>query len=438
MGIVSYVSNGVKKLFNLSLTDEKAWNPSLWTFSGSLSLSGETVTEETALTYSAVWNAVSLIAGTIAALPLHLMQKVDDKKKRVVDDDPLYYVMHDSPNPFMTAMAFRETFMSHILTWGNGYAEKVMTKTGQVKELWPIPPNRVLKIQFIDNNLWYEIKVDSDSVWLPREKVLHVPGLGFDGYVGYSVISQMAKKSIGLGMAMETFGSRYFGSGTHPGVVVTHPGPALSPEAHANLKKSLVESHSGLGQSHRLMLLEEGMSIVNLSIPPNDSQFLESRQFQIPEIARWFNLPPHKLKDLTKSSFNNIESEQQSFVTDSLVPWLVRLEQNYWMQLLTVGQKRQRMYWKHAVEGLLRGNSKDRAKFYKDMFGVGMSINQILEKEDMNPIDHEFADIPWVPANNMIPLTMVREFLQKNNGKEGDMEDIGNANQTSSSSNDTE
>jgi HK97 family phage portal protein len=238
------------------------------------------------------------------------------------------------------------------------------------------------------------------DLFLTREKVLHIAGLGFDGFVGYSVVA-MARKSIGLGMAMETFGSRFFGEGTHPGVIVEHP-QKLSPEAHSNLKKSLSDTYSGLGNSHRLMLLEEGMKFQKIVIDPKDSQFLESRQFNIPEIARWFNLPPHKLKDLTKSSFSNIESEQISFVTDSILPWLVRLEQSFNMQLLTESDReysgRGRLYYKHNVEGLLRADAAARGTYYREMFNIGaMCINEIREKEDMDPIDG--GDVHLVPLN---------------------------------------
>ena len=405
----------VKDFFirNLSLSDPKAWNPSLWNLAGSQSLSGEVVNEESALTYSAVWNAVSLISGTIGSLPLHLMQR-KDTARRIAEDRKMYAVLHDQWNPLMTAMAGRECMMAHILTWGNGYAEKVTDVFGEVRQLWPITPNRV-RPMMMDGELVYRITLPNTmpDVILPREKVLHIPGLGFDGFMGYSVIS-MARKSIGLGMAMETFGSLFFGQGTHPGVIVSHPGK-LGPESYKNMKGALTEAYSGLGQSHRLMLLEEGLKMEKVGIPNNDAQFLESRNFQIPEIARWFNLPPHKLKDLTRSSFSNIESEQISFVRDSIMPWLVRLEQNYQMQLLTPSDRdlsgRGRYYWKHSVEGLLRADSTGRAAFYGPMLDRGVfSINEVREYEDKDPIpggDEHFVDL------NKIPLSMVEEWFRK-------------------------
>jgi HK97 family phage portal protein len=384
---------------NLSLSDPKAWNPSLWNLYGSQSLAGETVTEQTALTYSAVYNAISLISGTIGALPLHLMQRKGEAK-RLADDRVMYGVMHDAANPYMTAMAFRECLMAHVLAWGNGYAEIIRNGYGELIQLWPITPNRVTPV-IVEGALKYRIRMPGGSdLFLDREIILHVPGLGFDGFLGYSVVA-MARRSIGLGMAMETFGSRFFGEGTHPGIIVEHPSK-LSAEAHSNLKASLTETYSGLGNSHRLMLLEEGMKFQKIVIDPKDSQFLESRQFNIPEIARWFNLPPHKLKDLTKSSFSNIESEQISFVTDSILPWLVRLEQVFNMQLLSEGDRgyygRGRLYFKHNIEGLLRADSAARGAYYREMFNIGaMSINEIREKEDMDPIPG--GDVHLVPLN---------------------------------------
>lgn len=401
----------IKKFFNLSVTDQKAWNPSLWRFFGSESLSGEQVNEYTALNYSAVYNAISLISGTIGALPLHLMQKKGDKK-RIADDRVMYRVMHDEWNPYITAMAGRETLMAHVLSWGNGYAEKVFNGYGELVQLWPITPDRVTP-EMREGALTYRIRVDSKDIIMPRENILHIPGLGFDGLVGYSVIA-MARKSIGLSMAMETFGSTYFGNGTHPGMIVEHPGQ-LSPQAHTNLKNSLTETYSGLGKAHRMMLLEDGMKVQKITINPEDSQFLESRQFQIPEIARFFNIPPHKLKDLSKSSFNNIEQEQMSYVTDCILPWVVRLEQCYQSQLLSPSDKslsgNGRLYFKHSFEGLLRGDMASRGSFYNALFNIGaLSPNDIRAYEDKDPIPG--GDEYFVPLN-MVPLSMVKEQFRE-------------------------
>lgn len=414
---LSFLTRAKQFFANVSLTNPKAWDRSLWNIKGAANATGEVVTEETALNYSAVWNAVNLISGTVAGLPLHLMQR-QGRANNIADKDPLYYVLHDKPNPYMSSMNFRECLMSHVLTWGNGYAEIIRNGLGEPYALWPIPPRYVNKMEFIDGNLYYEVNLaeGGDTVFIPRANMLHVYGLGFDGYQGYSPVA-MARQSIGLGMAMESFGSHYFGSGTHPGVIVSHP-KKLDPQTHANMKKSLTDSYSGLGQSHRLMLLEEGLTMEKVGFPNNEAQFLESRQFQIAEIARWYNLPPHKLKDLSKSSFNNIESEQISFVTDSILPWLIRVEECLNMQLLTDRQRSKKLYFKHIVEGLLRANSKDRAEYYKLMIGNGvMTPNEARGKEDMNPSESPYADELWMPTG-LIPVSKFDEYLSKNQGYE--------------------
>ena len=262
--------------------------------------------------------------------------------------------------------------------------------------------------------LSYRVRVDNQEIILPREKILHVPGLGFDGFQGYSVVG-MARKSIGLSMAMETFGSNYFGKGTHPGGIITGGKSIKDPGA----KRAAYDAvYTGLGNTHRLMFLEEGEDYKNIPISPEDSQFLESRQFQIPEIARWFNLPPHKLKDLTKSSFNNIESEQISFVTDSILPWLVRIEQNYDMQLLSDSEKKQqKLYFRHNVDGLLRGDTASRADYYTKMMRAGlMTINEGRGFENWDPSPDPLADEHFITLD-MIPLSMLKEYLANKNQK---------------------
>jgi HK97 family phage portal protein len=217
-------------------------------------------------------------------------------------------------------------------------------------------------------------------------------------------------------MAMESFGSLFFGQGTHPGAVVSHP-KKLSPEAHQNLQASLEKAHSGLGKSHRLLLLEEGMKIEDLGVSPEDSQFLQSRQFGVTEIARWYNLPPHKLKDLTRSSFNNIESEQLSYVGESILPWLVRLEQAYNSQILTEKQAyQQNIYFNHVVEGLLRADSEARGNFYQLCIqNAIMTPNEARSKENMNPSDNPLADELWM-MSNVVPVSHYNEMNNQNKG----------------------
>jgi len=396
------------KIRNLGLSDPKAWDRSLWNMGGSQSLSGEVVTESTALNYSAIWNAVNLYSGTISTLPLHLLRS-NKQKTLHVEDKKLYRVLHDEFNPYMSAKTGREVSIAHGLLWGNSYAEIVRNGYGEIVELWPISPDRVRPYRE-NAQVLYEISIDGEKVILPREKVLHIPGLGFDGMVGYSVVA-MARKSFGLGMALETFGALYFGQGTHVGRVLSHPGK-LDDKARTNIRESFSGTSEGLAKAHKLMILEEGMKLEKIGIPPEDSQFLESRTFQISEIARWFNLPVHKLKEMTKSSFNNIAQEQISFVTDSIMPVLIGLEQAYNMQLLSKDERyKQKLFTRHNVDGLLRGDPAARAEYYRTMFGIGaMSINMIAEKEGFDPI--EGGDERFIPLN-MLPLSKIDQYLER-------------------------
>lgn len=398
MNVYQRLRVAARYFFNLSLTDEKAWNRSLWNLIGSQSLSGETVTEETALTYAAVWNAVELISSTIAALPLNLMQG-NEKTARIADDYRLHNVMHSQWNPMLSAKKGRQIQISNVLTWGNSYDEVVRNGYGDIIQLWPIAPRRVNP--FIEGGeIFYKINMQGgQDVVLPKSRILHLIGPSDDGLIGMSRIA-IARKSIGLGMAMETFGSNYFGRGTHPSSVISYKNDIKDIKT---AREAIKEVYSGLGKSHDLMMLPDaGMEIKNLAMPMEDSQFLESRQFGIQEVARWFNVPPHKLKDLTRSSFNNIESEDASFLRDRILPDLVELEQSYDIQLLTDTEKnrsgRGKLYFKHNVKGLLRADTAARTAFYQAMLDRGVfSINEVRDLEDMEPVTG--GDIRLVPMN---------------------------------------
>lgn len=408
MSIVGSIENSIS---NLSITDPKAWNPVLWQMGGSQSLTGEVVNEATALTYSAIYCANYILSTTISTLPLQLLRQQGNTTVKATDES-LYRVMHSEFNRYMTAQVGREVLASHVLMWGNGYAEKVKNGLGQIVELWPITPDRVTP-KMKDGELVYHVKVGNEEKILTRDQILHIPGLGYDGFRGYSVIT-MARRSIGLSMAMETFGSLYFGNGTHPSAVVTHPNKITN----TNLREALTTTYAGLGQSHRLMLLEEGMTIKDIGISSEDSQFLESRTFQVSEVARWFNIPLHKLKELERATNNNIEAEQISFVVDTTLPWLIRFEQNYDQQLLSKNQKEVKdEFFRHNVDGLLRGNSKDRAQYYRIMVTIGaMSPNDVREKEKFDKSNQPFMNSYFFPLNT-IPSELLEEYLlaSKNN-----------------------
>lgn len=362
--------------------------------------SGAVVDETTALNISGVWACIKIISEDVASLPLHLYQRLNKGKQRATNR-PMYYLLHDRPNPEMSAMTFRETLTAHVLSWGNAYAEKDMDLMGNVKALWPIPPHRVQVYRSNGGQIYYEVTTEpnGEKIILQRDQMLHVPGLSYNGIVGYSVITKH-RESIGLALATEEFGARFFGAGTHPGIVVSHPG-RLGPDAHNNLKNSLVTGYSGLGKTHRLMLLEEGMKMEKIGIPPEDAQFLQTRKFQIAEFARIYRIPLHMLNEGDKAAtFASVEQFSLEYVTRTLRPWLVRFEQAYNWQLLSNDLERRRYFWEHLVDGLLRGDIKSRYEAYAMGRNWGwLSADDIRELENLNPLPDGKGEIYLQPLN---------------------------------------
>ena len=278
------------------------------------------VNEDTALTVSAVWNAVQIIAGTVGSLPLHLYKRTADGDREIMRDHPLYSILHDEPNPEMSAMDFRETMQAHVLTWGNAYAEIQRNGANQIAGLWPLMPARVSVQRDGGGTLFYSVYNQSNASTrrIEAADMLHVKGWGPDGVLGYSVIGK-ARQSLGYTMATEGFGSAFYGNATIHGGVVKHPG-RLSEQAHTRLLHDLEARHKGGPNAFKLAILEEGMSWESMGMPLSDAQFLESRIHQIQEVARWFNIPLHMLKELTHATFSNIEHQALEFVQHTLAP----------------------------------------------------------------------------------------------------------------------
>lgn len=369
--------------------------------------SGVNVTEQTAIRMTAVFSCIRILAETPASLPFIVYRRLGGRGKERATDHPTYTVLHDQANPEMTAMSLRETIQGHAAGWGNGYAY-IVRRDGWTSELWPLLPDRTRPIRR-DGRLYYLTHLATGEPRLLRnDQVLHIPGFGFDGMQGYNPI-RLAREAIGLGMAAEEFGSNFFGQGTNIGGFVETPG-VLSNEAFNRLKNQLNEKYQGLGKSHLLMILEEGMKFQKAVIPPNEAQFIELRKFQVTEIARLFRIPPHMIADLERSTFSNIEMQSLEFVVHTLRPWLVRWEQAVNTKLFTPSERKE-FFAEHIVEGLLRGDSKSRAEFYGKMFSIGVySQNDIREKENENPVDG--GDKHYVPLN-MVPVEMLEEILLK-------------------------
>jgi HK97 family phage portal protein len=377
---------------------------------GRPSASGVSVSESTALNYAAVWQAVTLIAGDIGSLPLFLYKRDERGGKTRYVGHPLYELLHTAPNPEMSSMTVRETMQAHVLTWGNGYAEIERDGASRPIALWPLLPTQVQPFRDDRMNLKYRVRnPDGEDVVLDPANMLHLHGLGYDGTMGYSVIAQ-ARESLGLLAASEQFGASFFGNGSTFGGTLTHP-KNLGPDALKNLRESVTSYHKGSDKAHRFLILEEGMSYARLGVEPNDAQFLETRQFQIAEVARWFNLPLHKLREMKDSSVRaNIEQEALDYFVATLRPWLVRWEQELNRKLISPRERFLQLI-EFNLDGVLRGDMASRYASYAVGRQWGwLSQNDVRDKENMPPITD--GDVYLSPMN-MVPSHRLDEVIDK-------------------------
>lgn len=362
------------------------------------------VTEQTALTISAVWAAVRVISGSIGVLPLHVFKRMPDGSKLEAGDDVPGADLPGNPNSEMTAITFWETILASALINGNGYAEIERNGLGEPIGLWPIPPNRIRPKRTNKEIVYEALDERGELVSLPSKDVFHVPGLGYDGLRGYSAI-EVARRSLGLAATSEQAGETFYAEGMRPSGVIEFPG-SLQDLQRMNLKENLKKDHGGAGNFGKNLVLFGGMKYNPLAISPNDAQFLETRAFQIVEIARWFNIPPHMLRDLTRATFSNIEQQSIDFVTHTLLYWLTKITQEFNRKVLA-GQKE--YYAEHRTEALLKGDTIARYTAY----GLGrqwgfLSVNDIRKKENESPIDggdQYLVPVNMTPANADTPKT---------------------------------
>lgn len=380
--------------------------------------SGKTVNERTALQTTAVYACVRILSETIASLPLHVYRYTEGGKAKDTEH-VLYTLLHDEPNPDMTSFVFRETLMSHLLIWGNAYSQILRDRSGQVIGLYPLLPDQMSVHRSEKGKLFYVYNryeednpnfQEKGSIVLSQEEVLHIPGLGFDGLIGYSPIA-LAKNAVGMTLACEEYGASFFGNGANPGGVLEHPGILKDP---AKVRDSWNAVYQGTRNAHKVAVLEEGMSYKQIGIPPEEAQFLETRKFQINEIARLFRIPPHMVGDLEKSSFSNIEQQSLEFVKYTLDPWVVRFEQALKKSLLLPEEKKTH-FIKFNVDGLLRGDYQSRMNGYAIGRQNGwLSTNDIRELEELNPIPPEEGGALYLINGNMTKLKDAGGFMKDN------------------------
>ena len=400
--------NFFTKLFRSRDKPQNSYHFSGWPFVFGKSAAGAKVNEFTAMQTTAVYACVRILAESIAGLPLHVYEYRGNGKERV-PGHPLYFLLHDSPNPEMTSFIFRETAMIHLLLWGNSFSQIIRDGMRRVVGLYPLLPNRMSVDRDEHGELVYTYTPMSDSnpnlksgqsIKLRREDVLHIPGLGFDGLVGYSPIA-MARNAVGMTLACEEYGSSFFANGARPGGVLKHPGVLKDP---SKLRESWQAVYGGTANTGKVVVLEEGVDYQQISIPPEEAQFLETRKFQIDEIARLYRVPPHMIGDLEKSSFNNIEQQSLEFVKYTLNPWVVRWEQSLQKALLSPAEQK-RYFIKFNVDGLLRGDYQSRMAGYAVGRQNGwLSANDIREMENMNPIPEEEGGNLYLINGNLCKL----------------------------------
>lgn len=423
---------GIKSLFGFGQARDKPVDKAAdagYSFLFGRTTSGKPVNERTAMQTTAVYACVRILAEAIASLPLHVYEYQDDGGKKLVHDHPLYYLLHDEPNPEMTSFVFRETLMSHLLIWGNAYAQIIRDGAGRVLGLYPLLPDK-MEVQRDDRgNIYYVYSRNSDenpmfkeygNIKLKDEDVLHIPGLGFDGLIGYSPIA-MAKNAVGMTLACEEYGASFFANGANPGGVLEHPGVLKDP---SKVRESWNSVYRGVNNAHKIAVLEEGMKYQQIGIPPEEAQFLETRKFQINEIARLYRIPPHMVGDLDKSSFSNIEQQSLEFVKYTLDPWVIRWEQSLQRSLLLPGEKG-KYFIKLNVDGLLRGDYQSRMNGYAVGRQNGwFSANDIREMENMNPIPDEEGGNLYLVNGAMTKLADAGAFAGADNGQQKEEEKL--------------
>lgn len=395
MGFLNRISAAFGERARLSESDSFLTR----TFGGGRSSSGITVSESSALTFSAVWACQRILSETLAHPPLIVYERKKGKggKRKLdhADDLEIYWSLKNEFNDHMTSLVARETSQGHAVGWGNGYLEIERTKGQEAVQLWPMLPDRTKPI-LENGKLRYETKVDGQPVKVSAQNTVHIPGFGFDGYIGYSPIHMM-RHAIGLGQATETFGGKYFSQGSRSGGVLMYPG-TLSPTAKANIQESFDADTKGLEKSHRITILEEGTKFIATTIPPNEAQFLETRKFQVIEIARYHRMPLHKIQEMDRSTNNNIEQQALEFLLDTMLPWFIRWEQELNRKLWVTREARKRYFVKFNLNSLMRGDSVARSAYYKSAIETGwMTRNEARELEDMEPL--EGLDEPLVPLN---------------------------------------
>lgn len=378
---------------SVSLTNPPEW---LLNAFGEATYSNEPVTVERSMTVPAVLSALTILCQDTAALPLILYRRLPRGKERATDH-PYYTLLHDAPNPEMTSYTFREIMMGHILAWGNFYGQLIWDSKGVVREIYPLRPD-LMEVGRKDGEKVYLYRPTSGgSIAFRSDQILHIPGFGFDGMLGKSLIS-FGRNAIGLAMATEKYGSKVFANDARPSVALKHPGK-LSPSAATNLRESWSQMYGGANNAAKPAILEEGLDLVTIGFPSKDAQFIETQEWTISQIARIFRIPEFMLGNMQKSTSwgTGIEQQELGYLAHTLRPHMVRIEQGLGKDLL-LPDERKEYFFEHLVDALLRTDITSRMTAYAQAITNGIyTRNEVREKENLLP--YEGGDEPLTPLN---------------------------------------
>ena len=391
MSIRSRIMEYVKRATGRPRPD--AWDDFWYSRQGFESKTGLDINEDNALTYSAVYACVKVISEDLASLPLHVYRRSGDSKDRAYDH-PLYYLLHDAPNDEMSAMQFRECLQAHTLTWGNAYAEIIRDLRGMPKALWPLNPAKMTVIR-PETELIYEYQIENgEKKRFSAYDILHIAGLGYNGLIGYSPVGYQ-REAIACGISAQDWASSNFKNGGRLQLAFIHPSPkAPNKEGRDHFKDEIRKEYGGRG-GQSIGVLWEGMKPEKIGMTMEDAQFLESRKFTRTEICGMYRVPAHKIGDLERATFSNIEQQALEYVVDAIRPWAVRWEQAINQRLLGGSGK---FFVEHNMDGLLRGDIASRYAAYAVGRQWGwLSVNDIRERENMNPVDG--GDMRLQPLN---------------------------------------
>jgi len=406
MGVI----DALKSVFSRTEKTEKRNNDFLSAMTGRGSSSGIVVTDETALNFTAVWAAIRILSESVAQLPLTIIEKDKQGNKDQASTHQLFNLLHRQPNPQMTTYTLIQKCMIDLLTRGNSYVYIKRNGGARPVELIPLIAKEV-KVVENEGEIFYEI--DQGGI-VDSSEILHFKVMSADGIVGMSPVD-VGANAIGYGLALEKYGNSYFGNGAKvSGVLSTER--HLSDEAITRLKVSFQENYTNIADANKTMVLEEGLKFQQISLSNEASQFLTSREFSITEIARLFNLPPHLLRDLTKSSFNNISEQSREFVQYSLMPYLIMMESEMNTKLFRTNEQG-KVQTKFIVNALLRGTPKDRSEYYRTMLNIGaMSIDEIRKLEELPTIEggsNHFMQLNMATLNDIIKGGTLKTSTEK-------------------------